>query len=128
MVSGRFLPRLAACRCANRPNSTSLVLDGSRVRPNFPSRLHKASWTRRASSRYWKHSTKSSIYLTRRASPRKRLDHTLEPQVEHVMQIYVAQHDADRTALRCSLLVRMNLAILQDACLQPAPGPPRIHR
>src|SRR5271157_5618331 len=37
------------------------------------------------------------------------------------MQIYVAQHDADRTSLRCSLLVRMNLAILQDACLQPAP-------
>jgi hypothetical protein len=56
----RFLPCLAACRCANRPNSTSLVLVGSRVRPNFPSRLHKASWTRRASSRYWKHESNES--------------------------------------------------------------------
>src|SRR5215475_766863 len=35
MVSGRFLPRLPACRCANRPNSTSLVLVGSRARPNL---------------------------------------------------------------------------------------------
>src|SRR5260370_9045667 len=71
-VSGRFLPCLAACRCANRPNSTSLVLVGSRVRPNFPSRLHKASWTRTASSRYWKHITKSSMYLIIWASPRNR--------------------------------------------------------
>src|SRR5215468_2096687 len=49
-----------------------LVLAGSRVRPNFPSRLHKASWTRRASSRYWKHITKSSMYLIMWASPRSR--------------------------------------------------------
>jgi Resolvase, N terminal domain len=30
---------LLACRCANRPNSTNLVLLGSRVRPNFPTVL-----------------------------------------------------------------------------------------
>src|SRR5580692_10438177 len=62
MVSGRFLPRLPACFCANRPNSTSLVLVGSRVRPNLPSRRRKASCTRRASDRYWKQITKSSMY------------------------------------------------------------------
>jgi len=38
MVSGRFLPRLPACRCANRPNSTNLVLVGSRV---ICERFHK---------------------------------------------------------------------------------------
>ncbi len=36
--------RLSACRWAKRPNSTSLVLLGSRVRPNFPKRLQRASW------------------------------------------------------------------------------------
>src|SRR6476619_1076251 len=45
IVSGRFLPRLPACFCANRPNSTNLVLVGSRVRPNFPNRRRKASCT-----------------------------------------------------------------------------------
>src|ERR1019366_7202282 len=52
MVSGRFLPRLLACRCANRPNSTNFVLVGSRVRPNLPNLLRRASCTRRASERY----------------------------------------------------------------------------
>src|SRR5216683_620072 len=61
IVSGRFLPRLPACFCANRPNSTNLVLVGSRVRPNFPNRRRKASCTRMASERYWKQITKSSI-------------------------------------------------------------------
>src|SRR6266404_4952549 len=37
------------------------------------------------------------------------------------MQVHVAQHDADRTALWGSLLVWINLAVFQDACLQPAP-------
>src|ERR1700730_2947799 len=37
------------------------------------------------------------------------------------MQVHVAQHDADRTALGGSLLVRIDLAVFQDACLQPAP-------
>src|SRR2546421_2963856 len=37
------------------------------------------------------------------------------------MQVHVAQHDADRTALWGSLLVWIDLAVLQDACLQPAP-------
>src|SRR5882757_7992346 len=43
MVSGRFLLRLPACRCANRPNLTNLVVVDSRVRPNFPNRRPKAS-------------------------------------------------------------------------------------
>jgi hypothetical protein len=54
-------------------------------------------------------------------APQTRLDHALEPQVERVVQVDVAQHDADRTPLWCSLLVRMNLAIFQNACFQPAP-------
>ena len=37
------------------------------------------------------------------------------------MQIHVAQHDADRTALWGSFFVWMDLSIFQDACLQPAP-------
>src|SRR5256885_4831768 len=37
------------------------------------------------------------------------------------MQVHVAQHDADRTALWGSLLVWIDLAIFQDACFQPAP-------
>src|SRR5882672_1037348 len=37
------------------------------------------------------------------------------------MQVHVAQHDADRTALWGSLLVWIDLAVFQDACLQPAP-------
>src|SRR6478672_9488727 len=60
-VDGLLLPRLPACRCANRPNSTNLVLVGSRVRPNFPNRRRRASCTRMASERYWKQITKSSI-------------------------------------------------------------------
>jgi len=48
MVSGRFLPRLPACRCANRPNSTSLVLVGSRLRPNFASRRRNILFPRLA--------------------------------------------------------------------------------
>jgi hypothetical protein len=33
--------------------------------PNFPNLLRSTSWTRSASARYWKHSTKSSMYRTR---------------------------------------------------------------
>src|ERR1700730_3376736 len=40
-----------------------------------------------------------------------RLDHSLKPQVEHVVQIHIAQQDADRSALRGSLFVRMDLSI-----------------
>jgi hypothetical protein len=36
-------PRLPVCFCANRPNSTNLVLVGSGVRPNFPNRRRRAS-------------------------------------------------------------------------------------
>ena len=38
-----------------------------------------------------------------------------------IMQVHVAQQDADRTALWGSLLVWIDLAVFQDACLQPAP-------
>ena len=47
------------------------------------------------------------------------LDHTLEPEVEHIMQVHVAQHDPDRTPLWSPLLVRMNLSIFQNGCFQP---------
>ena len=45
----------------------------------------------------------------------------IDPQVEDIMQVHVAQQDADRSALRCPLLVRMNLSIFQNTCFQPAP-------
>src|ERR1700737_4384375 len=54
-------------------------------------------------------------------SPQPGFDHPLEPEVEYIMQVHVAQHDADRTALWGSLLVWIDLAVFQDACLQPAP-------
>ena len=50
-----------------------------------------------------------------------RLDHSLKPQVEHVVQIHIAQQDADRSALRGSLFVRMYLSVFQNTCFQPAP-------
>jgi hypothetical protein len=62
LVSGRLRPRLLAYLSAKRPNSTIWVFVGSRVKLNFPNLLHKAFWTRRASARYCKHSTKSSMY------------------------------------------------------------------
>src|SRR5215468_5539216 len=37
------------------------------------------------------------------------------------MQVHIAHHDADRTALWGSLLIWIDLAVFQDACLQPAP-------
>jgi hypothetical protein len=48
-------------------------------------------------------------------------DHALEPEVEHVVQVEIAQQDADRPPLRCPLFARMDLPILQDAGFQPAP-------
>lgn len=42
-VDGLRALSAAFARCANRPNSTNLVLVGSRVRPNFPNRRRKAS-------------------------------------------------------------------------------------
>jgi hypothetical protein len=55
-------------------------------------------------------------------APKSRLDHSLEPQIEHIMQIYVTQQYADRPSLRSSFFARMNLSILQNTCLQPAPN------
>ena len=37
------------------------------------------------------------------------------------MEVKVAQQYADRSALRCSFLARIDLPIFQHACLQPAP-------
>jgi hypothetical protein len=54
-------------------------------------------------------------------APQARLDHALEPEVERVVQVHVAQQDADRTTLWRSLLVRMNHSVFQNACFQPAP-------
>jgi hypothetical protein len=54
-------------------------------------------------------------------APKPRLDHSLEPQIEHIVEIYVTQQYADRPSLRGPLFARMNLSILENACLQPAP-------
>ena len=97
MVSGRFLPRLPACRCANRPNSTNLVLVGSRARPNFPNRRRSASehgWLR--SILEADHKVVDIAHQSGFA-PQPALHHALEPEVEHRMQIKVAQKYADRS-------------------------------
>src|SRR3974390_489955 len=38
-----------------------------------------------------------------------------------IVEIYITQQYADRPSLRGPLLVWMDLSILKDACLQPAP-------
>src|SRR5206468_7947929 len=55
-------------------------------------------------------------------APKPGLDHALEPQIEHIVQIHVTQQNADRPALRGSLFARMNFTILKHTCLQPAPN------
>src|SRR6202023_516527 len=45
-----------------------------------------------------------------------------EPQIEHIVEIYLTQQYADRSSLRGSFFARMNLFILQNTCLQPAPN------
>src|SRR6516165_6127452 len=54
-------------------------------------------------------------------APQPAPHHPFEPEVEHMMQIKVAQKYADRSPLRCSLLARMDLSIFQNARFQPAP-------
>src|SRR5689334_8125008 len=49
------------------------------------------------------------------------LDHALEPEVEHIMQVQVAQQHADRPALWGPFFARMDRALLHDARFQPAP-------
>src|ERR1700676_2653197 len=121
MVSGRFLPRLPACRCANRPNSTNLVLVGSRVRPNFPNRRRKASCTRRASAILETDHKVIDVAHQSGFAPQPTLDHPLEPKVENVMKVQVAQQHTDRSSLWGSLFARMDFAIFQNARLQPTP-------
>jgi hypothetical protein len=36
-------------------------------------------------------------------APKPRLDHTLEPQIENIVEVYITQQNADRSALRSSL-------------------------
>src|SRR5271169_3203152 len=54
-------------------------------------------------------------------APKPGLDHALEPQIEHIVKVQVTQQNADRSSLRGPLFIRMNLSILQNTCLQPAP-------
>src|SRR6202022_3667232 len=49
------------------------------------------------------------------------LHNALEPKVEHVMEVEVAQKHTDRSALRGSLFARMDRSVFQDARFQPAP-------
>src|ERR1035437_2577842 len=48
-------------------------------------------------------------------------DHALEPKIKHVVQVNVAQQHADRSTLRSSLFIRMDLSIFHNARFQPAP-------
>ena len=54
-------------------------------------------------------------------APQPPLDYAFEPEVEHKMKIEVAQEYADRSALRSSLLARLDLSVFQNARFQPAP-------
>src|SRR5215831_14795846 len=48
-------------------------------------------------------------------------DHALEPEVEHMVEIQVAQQHADRSPLRSSLIAWVDCSIFQNARFQPAP-------
>src|SRR6185295_3342185 len=111
MVSGRFLPWLPACRCANRPNSTNLVLVGSRVRPNFPNRRLGVLNTDGVRSILEADHKVIDIAHQPGFAPQPALHHAFKPEVEHVVKIKVAQKYADRSPLRCSFLVWMDLSI-----------------
>src|SRR6201997_417470 len=54
-------------------------------------------------------------------APQPALHHAFEPEVEHKMKIEVAQEYANRSALRSSLLARLDLSVFQNARFQPAP-------
>jgi len=54
-------------------------------------------------------------------APQPALHNALEPKVEHVMEVEVAQKYADRPTLWRSLFARMDRSVLQDARFQPAP-------
>jgi hypothetical protein len=54
-------------------------------------------------------------------APQPALDHALEPEVEHIMEVQVAQQHADRSTLRSSFVVRVDCSVFQDARLQPTP-------
>src|ERR1700692_790491 len=122
MVSGRFLPRLPACFCANRPNSTSLVLVGSRVRPKF-AQPETQGLLYAKGIRSVLETDHKVIDVTHQMgfAPQPNLDDVLEPKVEHVMKVHVAQQHANRSTLRGSLLAQMNRSIFQDARFQPTP-------
>src|SRR5579863_1059205 len=49
-----------------------------------------------------------------------RLDHSFEPQIEHVVEIHVTQQYADRPSLWSTFFVRMEFLIFQNLCFQPA--------
>jgi hypothetical protein len=63
------------------------------------------------------------VYISHHAglTTKSRLDHSLEPKIEHIVEIYITQPYADRTSLRGSLFAWMNLSVLQNANLRPAP-------
>ncbi|MDA3920854.1 MAG: hypothetical protein PF501_09285 [Salinisphaera sp.] len=44
----------------------------------------------------------------------------LEPKIQHIVQIQVAQQNADRTALRCTRFVGMHFTFFQYAGFQPS--------
>ena len=55
-----------------------------------------------------------------RLSPQSGFDGVLEPKVKRVVQIQVAQQNADRAALWRSLLVRMKLILFQYSRFEPS--------
>src|ERR1700730_5283067 len=54
-------------------------------------------------------------------APQPPLHNALEPEVQHVMKVEIAQKHADRSALRGSLFARMDRSVFQNARFQPAP-------
>src|ERR1700740_959892 len=53
-------------------------------------------------------------------APQPGLDHTLKPQIEHVVQIQITQQNADSTTLWGSFFARMEFFVFQNVGFQPA--------
>jgi hypothetical protein len=52
------------------------------------------------------------------------LHHPIAPEVEHVVQREVAEHDADTPALRDTLFTGLNAPVFQHSGFEPPPDQP----
>ena len=123
MVSGRFLPpRLPACRCSEPAELDQFGLarlqsEAEPAQPTTQSVLYAQS------VRPILETDHEVVDVAHQSgfAPQPDLHHALEPEVENIMKIQVAQQHTDRAALWCSHLARMDCSIFQDARLQPTP-------